>query len=132
MLASYGLLVYSENPHKLIVKVDDEIGRYYRSLIPKYYRVQQPLYDSHISVIRNEKIVNLDFWKKYHLLNIYFEYDNYINNYGVYFWLNSKSDILTNIRMELGLSKTSEWSRPPDNSNNFHITIGNSKHLKKY
>ena len=129
MITSIGTLIYTENPYKLIVEVDDEIGKYYRSLIPKYLGVQRPMYSSHISTIRNEIPVNLSVWSKYHQQEISFEYESYIYNGEVYYWLNAYSKSLEDIRLELGLPNTSEFTKSPDGRHKFHITIGNLKHL---
>lgn len=130
MESSKGRLVYQTNPYKLIVEVDNEIGNYYRSLIPKYYKCQKPFYDSHISVIRNETPINIPLWNKYHDLELDFEYDTYIYNSETFYWLNVTNKFLEELRLELGLTATSELTKPPDSSNFFHITIANTKHLK--
>jgi hypothetical protein len=127
---STGTIQYFDNPYKLIVEVDNEIGNYYRSFIPKFYQVRKPMYDSHISVVRNEAPVNLDAWNKYQDLKIEFKYDPFIYNDELYFWLNAYSDYLEDVRAELGLPVSSKFSRPPDGQRVFHITIGNIKHLR--
>lgn len=129
MFTCTGKLIYSENPYKIIVEVDDEIAKYYRTLVPKYCQIQKPLYTSHISVLRNEVPNNFLVWNKYHDSEIIFEYDNYIHHYGLYYWINVSSSILEKIRVELGLESTSEFTRSPDNGSNFHMTIANIKHL---
>lgn len=128
MPKSIGKLVYYTDPYKLIVDVDNDIGNYYRSLIPKHFRARRPFYDSHISVIRNEDPIIISYWNKYQDLEIEFEYDIYIHNSATYFWLNVTNKLLEEIRLELGLTATSEFSKPPDSSNYFHITIANTKH----
>lgn len=130
MFSSIGLLIYSDNPYKLIVEVDDEIGKYYRSLIPKYLGVQRPMYTSHISIIRNETPPNIQVWRKYHQNEIVFNYESFVYNGTVYYWLNAYSKTLEDIRKELGLASTSEYTKSPDGRHKFHITIGNLKHLK--
>lgn len=129
MFSSTGLLIYSENPYKLIVEVDDEIGRYYRSFIPKHIGVQRPLYSSHISTVRNETPLNLEVWRKYHQKEIAFDYEAIVYYDELYYWLNAYSKTLEDIRIELGLPCTSEFTRSPDGRHRFHITIGNLKHL---
>jgi hypothetical protein len=129
MYKTTGVLIYSDNPYKLIVQVDDEIGNYYRSLIPKYFNVKKGAYSSHISVIRNETPINLKYWAKYHGQEIPYEYDSYIYNGTVYYWLNAYSKDLEDIRIELGLENTSIYTRSPDEKCRFHITLGNIKHL---
>ena len=125
---STGTLIYSNNPYKLIVLVDNEIGRYYRALIPKYLDVRKQFHDSHISVIRNENPINMGFWGSYHNQEINFEYESNIYNDETYYWLNAYSPKLEEIRQELGLQSTSQFTRSPDGAHKFHITIGNIKH----
>jgi len=130
MLTSIGTLIYSENPYKLIVDIDNEIGNYYRSLIPKYFQVKKPMYSSHISIVRNEVPPNLNMWGKYQGVKISFEYESFIYSDELYYWLNAYSFILEDIRIELGLSNLSKYTKSPDGKHRFHITIGNIKHLK--
>jgi hypothetical protein len=129
MFNSNGKLVYSSDPYKLIVEVDNNIASYYRSLIPKFLQYQKPLYPAHISVVRNEKEINLLAWNKYYGKNIEFEYDHYIYNDNIYYWLNICCSELEKIREELGLSGTSDYTKSPDGRHLFHCTIANMKHL---
>lgn len=129
-MKSSGTLIYSENPYKLIVDVDNEIGRYYRSLIPPTHRVQKPLYNSHISTVRNEMPVNLSVWGKYQNQTIEFEYEPFVYNGELYYWLNVYCQELEDIRLELGLQNTSPFTRSPNGKHRFHITIANLKHIK--
>lgn len=128
--SSTGYLKYSNNPYKLIVEVDDQLGSYYRSLIPKYISIQRPMYPSHISVVRNEIPKNVDCWGKYDGCLIYFEYEPGVKSGEIYHWLNVISPSLEDIRAELGLSNHSEYTKPPDGSKYFHITVANSKHVR--
>lgn len=127
MFKAVGNLVYSNDPYKLIVSVDDEIGKYYRSLVPKYLAVRKPMYPTHISVVRKEAPVNLSAWNKYQGQEIVVGFDNHIYNDELYYWLNAYSNQLEDIRSELGLLSTSELTRSPDGVHKFHITIGNLK-----
>lgn len=129
MFYSTGTLIYSDNPYKLIVDVDDEIGNYYRSLIPKYHNVRKPLYASHISVIRNEIPGNISSWKRHSGKDLLFSYENIVYYDEVYYWLNAYSFDLEKIRLELGLTNISDYTMSPDKLHRFHITIGNRKHL---
>lgn len=124
MFKSVGqLLIFSE---KVIVPVDPGIAEFYRSLIPKYHKVKKGKYSPHITVARCEPISNK--WKAWNNFYVLFEYDTYIQNNGsVYWWLNVKCLELNAVRVDCGLPVWSEKSRPPDGSNNFHITIGNTK-----
>jgi hypothetical protein len=129
MFNSVGTLIYSEDPYKLIVDVDNEIGNYYRLLIPKYFQVRKPMYSSHISVVRNEVPPQVAHWGKYQGVEINFEYEPFIYGGELYYWLNAYSPMLEDIRLELGLPNLSKYTKSPDGSHRFHITIGNTKHL---
>jgi len=126
MFKSVGTLRYFNNS-KLIVEIDPEISNYYQSLIPKYIYYNKQRYAPHISVIRKEIIPNMDLWGKYEGQEVEFEYENLIYMSPNYMWLNIYSEELEAIRLELGLTKTSEITRSPDGRHKFHTTIGNFK-----
>ena len=132
-MSSYGLLKYSEiasHHHRLVVEVDGELARYYYSIIPKWIDVNKPYWPAHITVVRpfKEKVVNLRVWRKYEGEVIEFKYQNYLHSGQLYFWINVFCIRLEEIRAELGLSITSEFTRPPDGfSKCFHCTIANMK-----
>lgn len=127
MFKSVGILQYSENPYKLIVEIDPEISNYYRSLVPRYIRLNKQMYAPHISVIRNELLTNLSAWAKYQGKEISFEYEGHVYNGEVYYWLNVYSEELENIRLELGLTSVSDVTKSPDGRHKFHTTLGNLK-----
>jgi hypothetical protein len=127
MFKSIGTLRYFGDPYKLIVEIDPEISKYYQSLIPPYILYNKQRYEPHISVIRKEIIPNLQLWGKYEGQDFEFEYDNFIYMSKNYLWLNVFSGDLEIIRLELGLTKTSETTRSPDGRHKFHTTIGNFK-----
>lgn len=117
------LLVF---PEKVILAVDPGIAEFYRSLIPKHHNVKKGKYPPHITIARCEPIS--DKWKRWSNYYVLFEYDPYIQNNGsVYWWLNAKCLGLNALRVMCDLDVWSEKSRPPDGSENFHITIGNTK-----
>ena len=124
-----GVLRYDEN--KLHVLVDPEIGRYYRALLPKWIHANNQRYPPHISVVRNEVPPNTEHWGKYEGREIEFFYTHTIYFGRVYCWLNAFCVQLEEIRLELGLPVTSEYTRPPSDEwvKCFHITIGNFKEL---
>jgi hypothetical protein len=124
-----GVLHYDDA--KLNVVVDPEIGRYYRSLLPKYIQPNPQRYPPHISVVRNEIPPNMGLWGKYEGHNVEFHYTHTIFFGRVYCWLNAFCERLEEIRLELGLPVTSEYTRPPSDRwiKCFHITIGNFKEL---
>ena len=114
--------------HKLNVMVDPGIVSYYRSLIPKYVHLNPQAFAPHISVVRRETPVNMDFWGKYEGEEVKFAYGNVVHHGKVYYWLNAFSERLEEIRLELGLPVSTEYTRPPDSYTKvFHITIGNTK-----
>ncbi len=125
---SVGILRYFENPLKIIVEVDPEIAEFYRSLIPKWIKVNRPRYPPHISVVRNEQPPDVRLWRRHEGFNILFQYDPYIHVGRVYCWLNVYSKCLEYTRRELGLPVSSEITRPPEGHDRvFHMTIANQK-----
>ncbi len=98
MFLSQGILRYSLDPIKLIAQVDPDISHFYRSLIPQYLHVNRPMFEAHISVVRNADPPNMYAWNKYQGQNVSFEYDSYIYNDELYYWLNVYSQQLEDIR----------------------------------
>ena len=127
MYSSSGSLRYFTDPYKLIVEVDPELTKYYKSFIPKWLSVNQQRYPAHISIVRKEIPVRTEFWGKHEGQEIEFKYSNVIQVGRVYVWLNVFSEQVTAIRTELGLPPTSATSRPPDGEPCFHITLANMK-----
>ena len=130
---SDGHLRYSrtdDGGYKLIVEVHPTITAFYRTLVPRAIRLNMQRYPPHISVVRKEIPVNLDAWGKYEGEVVDFEYGSDIMHDDTYYWLNVYSPRLHEIRVELGLPPSSEWSRPPDGADCFHSTIGNVKPLR--
>ena len=125
---STGILRYGFT--HLVVDVDSEFVRYYRSLLPKYIEVQPPMYGAHISVVRKEIAPKMEVWKKHEGEKIEFNYSPIVYFGKPYFWLNVYSIRLEEIREELGLPNVSIYSTPPEEyKKTFHITIANSKHI---
>jgi hypothetical protein len=125
-----GILRYgsAEYGHKLTVEVEQDLADYYRRLIPKAKGVIRQRYGAHVSVVRKETPVNLDAWGKYEGESIDFVYDSEVKSGKVYYWLNCFSTRLEEIRIELGLPVSSEYTRPPDSwVKCFHMTLGNTK-----
>ncbi len=120
--------VVDNSGHKLNVMVDPGVVDYYRSLVPPYIGLNKQAYPPHISVVRKETPPNLDLWGKYEGQEVRFAYSNVIHHGKVYYWLNAFSERLEEIRLELGLPVSTEYTRPPDGwTKCFHITIGNIK-----
>lgn len=129
MFTSTGTLIYSDLPQfRLVVNIDPEIAKYYRSLLPKNIKVRLPMYKPHISVVRHETPTRLEYWKKYHGKQVSFIYNPYIFIGVTYCWLKVHSTELEDIRVELGLARhRTGVTRPPDEQPCFHTTIGNFK-----
>jgi hypothetical protein len=128
VFTSSGKLIYSDPPAiRLVVEIDPDIAKYYRSLIPPYIHYSIPMYPPHISVIRRETPPNMTLWQKHHGEAVSFEYDPYVFIGRVYIWLKVWSKEIEDLRLELGLEAHSNITRPPDESPCFHTTIANFK-----
>lgn len=122
----FGTLRYTDEP-KLNVEVDPEIVRLARALVPKAVRLNRSKYAPHITVIRNEAVPNMALWGQHEGAFVEFEYEPAVHNDDTYYWLRAFSPRLVQLRLELGLFESSEWSRAPDGFESFHVTIGNQK-----
>jgi hypothetical protein len=70
----------------------------------------------------------MEVWGKYEGQEIDFSYENVIHSGTVYYWLNAFSTKLEEIREELGLPVSSQYTLPPEGFVKcFHITIANQK-----
>lgn len=129
---SQGTLRYSERDDRfwLVVDVDPEIVEYARSLVPKTVRLNRQKFAPHITVVRNEKPVNMEAWRAHEGLVVEFQYSSLVFHDQLYYWLGAQCPRLQEIRVELGLPESSEFTRPPDMSDLFHITIGNLKPIR--
>lgn len=129
MFRSTGILRYHNEPVlKLVVDVDQAISDYYRSLLPPYKKANPQRYGAHISVVRKEIPPNMQFWGKYEGEEVEFFYAPGVQFGKVYCWLNVWCNRLEEIRIELGLPVTSEYTLPPEGFVKcFHSTIGNYK-----
>lgn len=124
---STGIVKYSIDPIKLIIEIDQNIIKYYHNMIPKYLKVNYPKFGAHISVVRNEQPPKMNNWLKHNNKEIKFEYEGLIYNDEIYFWLNTFSIELEEIRHELGLSNYGDVTLSPDKKHKFHITVANLK-----
>lgn len=111
-------------PEKVYVLVDPGIVALSRALIPMVLRTRllPQRYPGHITVIRNEVFKACDVPRE-----VTFEYDPEPVVGEVYTWLRVFSPELTRVRALFGVAPSSPWSRPPDDEDVFHITIGNRK-----
>lgn len=122
LLESEGILQYGPGI-KAILLINQQIVDYYYTLIPKYKYVKPQMYPAHITIVRlnKESPTNMLAWGKYQSEKIKFQYDNEIKSDGKYYYLDTYSDMIGEIREELGLPKYR------DNKDSYHITIGNTK-----
>jgi hypothetical protein len=99
---------------------DDEISRYYRSLFyrefPYLGKLTRPVWGTHISVIRGEKIINSHLWKSDENKLIEFEYSGGVKDNGEYYWLSVSCPYLLDLREKLGLVREPRFG--------LHLTIG--------
>lgn len=108
-----------------VAYVDNELAKYYRSMIPKSIRITKQKYDSHLTIVRKgaEFPKKLENWGIHDGQEIEIWYNPVVETCGTYFWLRAISPEVEQIRSELGLPKYRFDA--PDAS--YHITIGNTK-----
>jgi len=131
-MKSVGKLAYSPRTHLassekwLVLMCDDEISKYYRHLYTMEYlpylngdrslKLTRPVWGAHISVIRGERISNMNLWGMDANKIVEFEYEAGVIDNGEYFWLKAKCPYLSELREKYGL-----WKEPRFG---FHLTIG--------
>ena len=138
MFTSFGQITYVND--WFTISVDEDLSRYYLKQIP--LKLNRQKYKPHITIA---KINKLDL-NKLCLFDIYerffpnqnimkndisigklieFQYDHYVFNNEIYYWLNAYSKELTEFRSKID-SLADIWM-PPDGTKCFHITLGNLK-----
>jgi len=130
-MKSIGKLVYSPRTHLsssdrwLVVMGDDEISRYYRHLYTVEYpylngertgKLTRPVWGTHISVIRGERLPKPDLWRLDEGKIIEFEYEGGVIDNGEYYWLKVKCPYLLDLREKYGLAREPRFG--------LHLTIG--------
>lgn len=105
--------------HWLLLQCDDEIARYYASLVQRRFGIKlhwKSQWGAHVSVIRGEQLLkNQERWG-YHegdTVKIKYTHDVYTN--GQHWWLNVECDKLSKVRGFYGFGTRKKW---------FHLTIG--------
>jgi hypothetical protein len=126
MLKSTGKLVYSPRTHLassdrwLVLMCDDEISRYYRHLFYRDYpwlgKLTRPVWGTHISIIRGEKIPNYHLWRLDENKLVDFEYEGGVKDNNEYYWLKVHCPYLAGLRTKYGLT--------PEPRFGFHLTVG--------
>lgn len=130
-MKSIGKLVYSPRTHLsssdrwLVVMADDEISRYYRHLYSKEYpylnggrsiKLTRPVWGTHISVIRGERLPNPKLWRIDEGKFVEFDYDGGVIDNGEYYWLKVSCPYLGDLREKMGLPREPRFG--------FHLTVG--------
>lgn len=125
-MKSIGKLVYSPRTHLasserwLVLMCDDEISKYYRWLFYREFpwkgKLTRPVWGTHISVIRGEKVPNYNLWKTDENKLVEFEYEGGVQDNDEYYWLKVTCPYLSNLREKYGLSREPRFG--------FHLTIG--------
>lgn len=108
----------------LIVKVDEDVCRYYRNLIHYHnrpLRLNPSKHGAHITVIAG-KYEKPDreheyLWNRYQGQKVSFTYDPTIQTNGDYFWMTVECKKIEEIRAEMGLT--------PKILHPWHLTVGN-------
>jgi hypothetical protein len=128
MLTHKGQIHYDDNDgHRITLVINGDFLNYYFVLIPSYLRPFKPRWPAHITVVRPEIDVppKIRYWGDYEGEEVEFIYDTYILEGNGYYWINAWSKRLEEIRTELGLHNTSQYSlRPSGYDKTFHVTIG--------
>lgn len=125
-MKSIGKLIYSPRSHLgsnekwLVLMCDDEISKYYRTLFYREFpwkgKLTRPVWGTHVSVIRGEKIPNYHLWKLDENKLVEFEYEGGVQDNDEYYWLKVTCPYLSNLREEYGLSREPRFG--------FHLTVG--------
>jgi len=125
-MKSQGKILYSPHTHLnssqfwAILSCDDEISKYYRSLFYKEFpykgKLTRPVWGSHISFIRNEKILNYQLWKLDENKIVDFDYEGGVQDNKEYYWLKVTCPYLLDLREKYGLSRQPKFG--------LHLTIG--------
>lgn len=108
----------------LIIRCAPDLGRYFRELfaLDRYHTtsLQEPLWGTHVSVIRGEMPPSHDQWGRLAGQTVELEYTHEPQETAGYVWLPVTCPAALDYRESLGLSR--EPSLP------LHLTIGNRKH----
>lgn len=99
---------------------DDEISKYYRCLFYREFpwkgKLTRPVWGTHISIIRGEKVPNGNLWRLDENKIVEFEYEGGVQDNGEYYWLKVTCPYLSNLREKYGLSRDPRFG--------FHLTVG--------
>ena len=126
MFKSIGKLVYSPRTHLassdrwLVLMCDDSISEYYRNMFYREYpylgKLTRPVWGTHISIIRGEKVPNFNLWRLDENKIVEFDYEPGVRDNGEYYWLNVKCKYLNDLREKYGLKRDPQFG--------LHLTVG--------
>lgn len=105
----------------------EELGKYYRALLPKAWYVKPPKNKPHISIVRIFEEPNRENWGEHEGETIVVDILSGVRTDGIYFWLDCYSDEVGYLRRMLGLSTFRNTNPEYPTYNCYHITIGNVK-----
>jgi hypothetical protein len=126
MITSSGILHYSDDEYRLVLKVEQDLSDYYRAMIPLYNRAYKQGWPAHLTVIRPEFDIpsKIEYWGRYEGEVVDFVYSPYIEWGKGFYWFNAWSKRLEIVREELGLINISKFALKPEGYNKtFHCTI---------
>lgn len=112
--------------HWCLAWLPEELGQYYRSLLPKCWYVYPPMNLPHVTIVREFETPDRTNWKKHDGETITVQVMYGIETDGTYFWLDCFSDEIGYLRRMLGL-RTFRDDYRYNVYNTYHITIGNVK-----
>lgn len=115
--STYGTLRHLDG-NWLILRVDDEIPRYYASVLKRELGVDlnwRAKAGAHVSVIRGERLQRAEHWGRDEGRRVKLWYTHQVYTNGEHWWLNVVCDELADIRTSYGL---------PTNKRFFHLTVG--------
>lgn len=125
-MRSYGKITYSPKSHLndskdwAIVRCDPSFCDYYIYLYNREFpwkpKLIRPVWQAHISFIRNENIINPSQWGLMNNKTIDFDYEPGVQTNGEYYWLKVKCDALLELRQAYGLPREPKFG--------LHLTIG--------
>ena len=107
----------------MILECDRRIGAYFRQLYEMesfgVRTLKEPLWGTHVSVIRDEQPEDAAKWKELEGMTLPIQYSNQVQVYGSYAFVEARCEEALIYRETLGLSKQPEFP--------LHMTIGNLK-----
>jgi hypothetical protein len=104
-----------------------DFDKYYRSLLPKAWRVKPPKNKPHVSIVRKFETPDKTRWGVCDGKSIIVDVIPGVETDGTYFWLDCFSDEIGYIRRNLNLSTFRNDNSQYVIYDTYHITIGNVK-----